>query len=61
MIDQNKPLNFQDDDEPMDFEDEEFMDDKIEDELYNSITKMVPVLTQPMMVNGIFAQKMVIQ
>lgn len=39
MIDQNKPLNFQDDDESMDFEDEEFMDDKKEDELYNSITK----------------------
>ena len=39
MIDQNKPLNFQDDDEPLDFEDEEFMDDKKEDELYNSITK----------------------
>ena len=28
MIDQNKPLNFQDDDEPLDFEDEEFIDDK---------------------------------
>lgn len=39
MIDQNKPLNFQDDDEPLAFEDEEFMDDKKEDELYNSITK----------------------
>ena len=30
MIDENKPLNF---------EDEEFMDDKKEDDLYNSITK----------------------
>ena len=39
MIDQNKPLNFEDDDEPLDFEDEEFIDDKKEDELYNSITK----------------------
>ncbi len=39
MIDEEKPLNFEDDDEPLDFEDEEFIDDKKEDEMYNSITK----------------------
>ncbi|MCF4336451.1 hypothetical protein L1X32_19925 [Acinetobacter baumannii] len=37
MIDEEKPLNFEDDDEPLDFEDEEFIDDKKEDEMYNSI------------------------
>ncbi|WP_417631024.1 hypothetical protein [Acinetobacter baumannii] len=39
MIDEEKPLNFEDDDEPLDFEDEEFIDDKKEDEMYNSINK----------------------
>ena len=39
MIDEEKPLNFDDDEEPLDFADEEFIDDKKEDELYNSITK----------------------
>ncbi|ENU41923.1 hypothetical protein F985_02810 [Acinetobacter seifertii] len=39
MIDEEKPLNFEDDEEPLDFEDEEFIDDKKEDEMYNSITK----------------------
>lgn len=38
MIDEEKPLNFEDDEEPMDFDDEEFIDDKKEDELYNIIT-----------------------
>ncbi|MGM7370021.1 hypothetical protein ACOI3T_07070, partial [Acinetobacter baumannii] len=38
MIDEEKPLNFEDDDEPLDFEDEEFIDEKKEDEMYNSIT-----------------------
>jgi hypothetical protein len=39
MIDEEKPLNFDDDSEPQDFEDEEFIDDKKEDEMYNAITK----------------------
>lgn len=39
MIDENKPLNFDDDDEPLDLDDEEFIDGKREDEMYNSITK----------------------
>lgn len=28
MIDEEKPLNFDDDEEPLDFADEEFIDDK---------------------------------
>ncbi|MFW1761494.1 hypothetical protein [Acinetobacter calcoaceticus] len=39
MIDEEKPLNFDDDEGALDFADEEFIDDKKEDELYNSITK----------------------
>ncbi|WP_180044459.1 hypothetical protein [Acinetobacter sp. YH16039] len=39
MIDEEKPLDFDDDNEPQDFEDEEFIDDKKEDEMYNAITK----------------------
>lgn len=39
MINEEKPLNFDDDSEPQDFEDEEFIDDKKEDEMYNAITK----------------------
>ncbi|QJB48805.1 hypothetical protein HGD77_08835 [Acinetobacter sp. NEB149] len=39
MIDEEKPLNFDNDSEPQDFEDEEFIDDKKEDEMYNAITK----------------------
>jgi len=39
MIDEEKPLDFEDDSEPQDFEDEEFIDDKKEDEMYNTITK----------------------
>ena len=33
MIDEEKPLNFDNDSEPQDFEDEEFIDDKKEDEM----------------------------
>ncbi|MEQ1298983.1 hypothetical protein ABLT94_13995 [Acinetobacter soli] len=39
MIDEEKPLDFDDDSEPHDFEDEEYLDDKKENELYNTITK----------------------
>ncbi|KGT47857.1 hypothetical protein [Acinetobacter sp. HR7] len=39
MKDEEKPLDFDNDDEPLDFEDEEFIDDKREDELYNTITE----------------------
>lgn len=39
MIDEEKPLDFEDDDEPLDLEDEEFINDKKEDEMYNTITK----------------------
>jgi len=39
MIDEEKPLNFDDDNVPQDFEDEEFIDDQKEDEMYNAITK----------------------
>lgn len=36
---EERPLNFEDDEQPLNFEDEEFIDDKKEDELYNTITK----------------------
>lgn len=39
MIDEEKPLNFEDDNQRLDFEDEEFIDDKKEDERYNVITE----------------------
>lgn len=39
MIDENKPLDFNNDEEPLDLEDEEFIDNKKENELYNSIPK----------------------
>lgn len=39
MIDEEKPLDFEDDNQPLDLEDEEFIDVKKEDEMYNAITK----------------------
>jgi hypothetical protein len=39
MKDEEKPLDFDDDNEPLDLEDEEFIDTKKEDEMYNAITK----------------------
>ena len=41
MIDEEKPLDFEDDNQPLDLEDEEFIDVKKEDEMYNAITKDV--------------------
>ena len=39
MKDEEKPLDFDDDNEPLYLEDEEFINDKKEDEMYNTITK----------------------
>ena len=39
MIDEEKPLDFEEDNQPLDLEDEEFIDVKKEDEMYNAITK----------------------
>jgi len=41
MKDEEKPLNFNDDNEPLEFDDEEFIDDKKEDELYKEVVPLV--------------------
>lgn len=61
MIDEEKPLNFEDDDEPLDFEDEEFTDDKKRMKCITRSLRMDLVLILLMMAHDIFVQKMVIR
>ncbi len=62
MIDEEKPLNFEDDDEPLDFEDEEFIDDKKErTKCITRLLKMALVSILLMMGHDIFVLKTAIR
>lgn len=60
MIDEEKPLNFDDDEEPLDFADEEFIDDKKRMSCITVLPKMALVSIRQMMVSDIFDLKMAI-
>ena len=51
MIDEEKPLDFDDDSEPHDFEDEEYLDDKKKMNCTIPLPKMVQVSIPQMMEN----------
>lgn len=61
MIDEEKPLNFEDDDEPLDFEDEEFIDDKKRTKCITRLLKMALVSILLMMGHDIFVLKTAIR